>query len=401
MQLLIIGQVWPEPLSSAAGTRMMQLIALFKEGGYHITFASTAKPTEVSENATTLNVDTAEIKLNDSSFDSWIAELKPDVVMFDRFMIEEQFGWRVADNCPDALTILDTEDLHFLRKAREVQVKKGEELNLFTDEASREIAAIMRCDLTLIISDFEKSLLEEKFKISPEKLHYLPLFVDKSVKNPSFDERSHFVTIGNFLHPPNLDGVIYLYNEVWPLIRKSLPDAEMHVYGAYPPEKIKQYHKPKLGFYIMGRAEDALEVVSKARVLLSPLRFGAGVKGKMLDALCCETPSVTTFVGAEGIATAAEWPGYVSDSPEELSAQAIKLYTDEGEWSAANEKGKEILNKFNKDKFVQGFLARVGGLKTGLKKHREEHFLGRVFHHQSMGASRFMSKWIEEKNKIK
>ncbi|MFT7333371.1 MAG: glycosyltransferase involved in cell wall biosynthesis [Sphingobacteriales bacterium] len=401
MHLLIIGQVWPEPRSSAAGTRMIQLITLFRESGYRITFASTAKPSEVSENETTLGVETAQIKLNDSSFDSWIADLNPDVVIFDRFMIEEQFGWRVADNCPQALTILDTEDLHFLRKAREVQIKKGGELNVFTAEASREIASIMRCDLSLIISDFEKLLLEEKFKISSKKLHYLPLFVKKLEKTPGFEGRNNFVTIGNFLHPPNLDGVIYLFNEVWPKIRKSLPEAQMHVYGAYPPEKIKQYQKPKLGFHIMGRAEDAFEVVSKARVLLAPLRFGAGLKGKMLDALCCETPSITTLIGAEGIATAAEWPGFVSDSPEELSAEATKLHEDKEVWNNANKKGVAILAKFNKIQFASSFVKRVGVLKNGIEKHREENFLGRVFHHQTIGASRFMSKWIEEKNKSK
>ena len=114
-QLLIIGTVWPEPRSSAAGARMMQLIQFFKKEGAEITFACSASNLEYSENLDRLDIKTKQIKINDSGFDTFIKELKPSVVLFDRFMTEEQFGWRVAEHCPDALRILDTEDLHSLR----------------------------------------------------------------------------------------------------------------------------------------------------------------------------------------------------------------------------------------------------------------------------------------------
>jgi O-antigen biosynthesis protein len=113
-KLLIIGFVWPEPKSSAAGSRMMQLIHLFLAEAYDITFASTCSKTDNAFNLETLGITQAEIALNNSSFDTFITELKPDVVLFDRFIIEEQFGWRVAENCPEALRILDTDHLIIL-----------------------------------------------------------------------------------------------------------------------------------------------------------------------------------------------------------------------------------------------------------------------------------------------
>ena len=118
LQLLIIGFVLPEPNSSAAGNRMMQLIDLFKENNYKITFASTAQNIEFSENLENHSVDFVKIELNSETFDEFIIQLNPDVVLFDRFLTEEQFGWRVCENCPNALRILDTEDLQDRKSTR-------------------------------------------------------------------------------------------------------------------------------------------------------------------------------------------------------------------------------------------------------------------------------------------
>jgi len=214
--------------------------------------------------------------------------------MFDRFMMEEQFGWRVEKHCPDALRILDSEDLHFLRHARHAAIKAGEQnvtvpANhiLFSDMAKREIAAILRCDITLTISEFEMALLQQQFNVPADILHYCPFMLNQD-KAPfelqSYEQRQHFVSIGNFRHEPNWDAVRYLKESIWPLIRAQLPQAELHVYGAYPPKKATQLHNEKQGFLVKGWADDALAVVADARVMLAPIRFGAGLKGKLIDA---------------------------------------------------------------------------------------------------------------------
>jgi len=206
-QLLIIGYIWPEPASSAAGSRMMQLIELFIEKEYKVTYACPAKFSEFAVNLEELGIEQVQIEANKSEFDVWIKKLNPSSVMFDRFMMEEQFGWRVAEQCPNALRILDTEDLHFFRKARYEAAKKNRVLtktDLFSKEAKREIASILRCDLTLIISEAERDLLIEKFKIDRDLLLYIPFLVPKeslsqTKKLKTFKEREHFIFIGNFL----------------------------------------------------------------------------------------------------------------------------------------------------------------------------------------------------------
>jgi hypothetical protein len=131
-KLLIIGFVWPEPTSSAAGTRMIQLVDLFLSKGYQITFASAASKSDFSYDFSKTSVVEQQIKLNDESFNVFLKELKPEIVLFDRFMVEEQYGWRVQQECPNAVRILDTEDLHCLRSARQHSDKKKQILDLFS-----------------------------------------------------------------------------------------------------------------------------------------------------------------------------------------------------------------------------------------------------------------------------
>ena len=209
--LVIIGAVWPEPTSTAAGSRMLQLVALFQKQNYEITFLCSAMPSDFSFDLSTISIKTKTIQLNDSSFDEIIKELNPNVVLFDRFMIEEQYGWRVMEQCPNALRILDTEDLHFLRKGREVAYKQNRELvfeDYISDVFKREMASIYRCDLTLLISEYEMQLATETFKIEASLLYYLPFLSKENNKNvPKLEERNHFVSIGNFLHEPNCQTV--------------------------------------------------------------------------------------------------------------------------------------------------------------------------------------------------
>ena len=215
-KVLVIGYVWPEPKSSAAGSHMMSILRQYTQQNWHVEFATPCQSTDHMIDLTKEGISSQKIVLNCDSFDQYILDYQPDIVMFDRFMMEEQFGWRVEKNCPDALKILDTEDLQCLRHARHQANKAGREMtqaDLFSDLAKREIAAILRCDLSLIISSFERDLLINTFKVDSYLLHYLPFMVDLSqcpTVTQSYAERQHFMTIGNFRHAPNWDLVLHL-----------------------------------------------------------------------------------------------------------------------------------------------------------------------------------------------
>ena len=408
-RILIIGFVWPEPNSSAAGGRMVQLIRIFKQQGYEVTFASSASDSDYMIDLNTLGVSKKSITLNCSSFDVFVKELNPSIVLFDRFMMEEQFGWRVAENCPDALRLLDTEDLHCLRFARQKAFKENRPFStddlLVEDVAKREIASILRCDISLMIAEYEMELLQSVFKINSSLLYYLPLLLDpitvSTIQNlPSFDERNNFVFIGNFLHEPNWNAVQYLKETIWPLIRKQLPEAVLKIYGAYPSQKVLQLHQPKQGFLIMGRAVNAQEVVRNARVILAPLRFGAGIKGKLVEAMQCGTPSVTTTIGAESMCGNLPWNGFIGDNSQVFADKAVELYQDKTVWLKAQENGFEIIEKrYLKSLFADEFIMHILKVQTHLKQHRLHNFIGTLLQHHTLTSTKYMSRWIEEKNK--
>ena len=406
--LLIIGHLWPEPNSSAAGRRMMQIIHAFLDDGWSVSFASSADQSPYSEDLSNLGVSTKKIEINSSSFDDYLSEIHPDVVLFDRFMTEEQFGWRVADKCPYALRILDTEDLHFLRRAREKLVRQDRPTtrsDLLNETAVREIASIYRSDLSLIISEAEMKLLTEEFNVDAELLHYLPFLLDPVRDKDqeewrSFEEKKHFIWIGNFYHEPNWNAVIYLKESIWPGIRNQLPDAELHIYGAYTPHKVEQLHQPNDGFLIKGRADSAKEVVEDARVCLAPLRMGAGLKGKLVEAMECGTPSITTSIGAEGINGNLDWPGFIEDSPRKFVETAVNLYSNQAVWEKCRKRGATIINqRFDKSVYKNAFMDRIILLQKDIESHRQKNFTGMMLRHHTTASTKYMSRWIEEKNK--
>lgn len=405
-KVLVIGYVWPEPNSSAAGYQMMAILRAYKQQGWQVEFSTPAQRTDHMVDLAAEGISSQSIELNSDSFNDYLLQYQPDIVHFDRFMMEEQFGWRVDQFSPDALKILDTVDIQCLRDARHQALKANRDLvqqDLASDLAKREVAAILRCDIALIISKYEMTLLTERFNVNPDLLHYLPFMVDLAALptvTKSFEERQHFMTIGNFRHAPNWDAVLYLQS-IWPLIRKQLPEAELHIYGSYPPPKATALNNPKTGFLIKGWAEGAYMVIESARVSLAPLRFGAGLKGKLLDAMVVQTPSVTTSIGAEGMTVPdAPWPGTVADDIESFAGAAVKLYQDKAAWESAKSHAlTHLQQQFDAVVLSRQLVEKIAKVQEHLTQHRINNFTGAMLKHHTMASTKYLSRWIVEKNK--
>lgn len=423
-KVLVIGYVWPEPRSSAAGGYVMQLLGTFLQQGWDVTFSSPAGAGEHQEDLTALGIREVPIELNNSSFDAFVSELAPDIVLFEQFMMEEQFGWRVEKHCPDALRVLGTQDLQSLRHARHQRLKDRlkasddaddfsdlfapalrEEFELMadTDLAKREIAALYRCDLNLMISEVEIELLVEQFNVPRNLLHWCPLMVDLPDSTPApFEDRAHFIHIGNFRHAPNWDAVLWLKTTIWPLMREQLPAAQLHIYGAYTPPKATALHNAAQGFHVMNWAEDALQVMSAARVCLAPLRFGAGIKGKLVDAMICGTPNVTTPIGAEAMHGQEQWPGAITRTAQDFADSAVQLYKDQSQWSSAQAVGLQLLAKrYQKQIHGPALIAKLEHCQQHLSKLRRDNFTGSMLRHHQHKSTQYMSQWIEAKNRFK
>lgn len=426
MRALVIGYVWPEPASSAAGTRMLELVQLLVQMDYQVTFASAAALSEHRFDLNSIGVAEKTIALNCSSFDEFVDELRPALVLFDRFFTEEQFGWRVEQACPEALRILDTEDLHSLRHARQQLLKSAQKLCVNEKEKQsvapvsvgsdvlyqqmcagdmvvREVAAIFRCDLSLMISAFEIELLQRYFSVPSQLLFYCPFLSQPPIDSdtvPDFSSRQHFIAIGNFRHEPNWDSVLWLKHQLWPMIRAQLPQAELHIYGAYPPPKATQLHNAKEGFHIKGWAADAQEVMQSAKVCLAPLRFGAGIKGKLMDAMRCGTPSITTSIGGESMSGELPWGGAVADSAEAFVSEAVRLYQQEKIWQQKQQQGFIILHDyFYRENYSLALQVHLSQLTDNIQRERGDNFIGQMLRHHHHKSTQYMGQWIEAKNK--
>jgi len=402
-KVLIIGLIWPEPDATAAGARTFQIIQFFKEQGYHITFSSASAKTSYSASMEELDIDTVPITLNHLSFDHFIKELKPQIVIFDRFLTEEHYGWRVAQKLPQTIRIIDTQDLHSLRKSREKALKEGIAFTssywLRQELTKRELASIFRSDLSLIISSFEIDWLRKHTPIDPSLLCYLPFVLnDKEAvsidSETNFEERSDFVFIGNGKHGPNIDAIEYLKRSIWPLILKKLPQATLHIYGAYLPQKIMAFQNPKEGILVHGWVKDAKKMMSKTRVNLVPLRYGAGLKGKLFLAATSGTPSVVSSIGAEGTHLE-NMSDLIGMEVDDFAEKAVALYQDGELWYRRQQQAYKVLRThFEKKENESNFSKALQNLKQDLLVHRDHNIIGGMLMHHSMASTKYLSKWI-------
>jgi len=270
--------------------------------------------------------------------------------------------------------------------------------------------------MALVCSPIEVELLQASFGVQKDLLVEASFFNGTSPFQDSpipYTNRKNFMMIGNFRHPPNADSVEWACRELWPRIRDRLSTEFsihkndmpwLHVYGSYGNKErlISKIGNPeKLGVKLCGFAP-TLDIMLDYRVLLAPLRFGAGLKGKIVDAWYHGLPVVTTIIGSEGMGDiTAPWGGVGSASTsEDLIQAAAELYTNQKEWTTCQRRGFDLLSTLydrqrNLSKIHQAIESRL----ENVDKFRESNYLGSMLWSQSMRSTEYFSKWIEEKEK--
>jgi len=183
-------------------------------------------------------------------------------------------------------------------------------------------------------------------------------------------------------------------------VRKSLPTAQLHIYGSYVTPQIMELHKPENGFHVLGQTENALETIANYRVLLAPLRFGAGLKGKLIDAMLSGTPAVMTPIAAEGMFGNMQACGFIEDDPAAFAQAAITLHEQQAPWELAQQQGLQVINeRFEVSAFAKALLSTIQLIQADLASHRNSHFIGSILHHHTLQSTKYLSKWISEKER--
>jgi hypothetical protein len=354
-------------------------------------------------------VELLPLPLNDWSGVETLKTIAPTLVLFDRFITEEQFGPLVVEAAPEALLLLETEDLHLLRRARsEAVLKSGSTIELRSETALRETASILRCDHAFVVSSYEARLLECEFGIGPDRVDWIPFSypdVPGEGSESPFEERTGFQFIGNFRHAPNLDGLRWFRSEIWPEIRKRLPGASFLIHGAYPPAEVMQWDRPaKDGIRVVGSVKRVADAFRSVRVNLAPLRFGAGVKGKLLDGFHHGIPAVSTRIGAEGLfgsEDATRFPGLVTDTAEAFVEACVRLHEDRVLWESSRRLARDRMREICSASRVDALLhARLKTLLQDQKEGRFPRWESRILRHELSASRKYFSRWISVKEEL-
>lgn len=228
--------------------------------------------------------------------------------------------------------IFNTVDLYHLREERFAKLQRSAAL---LDEAARtkrdELSIIRKADLTIVVSSYELALLE---KLMPTaRTCHLPIPRRAEPSRNGFLERSGVVFIGGFLHHGNVDAVRFLVDEIWPLVRRQAPHIELQIVGSNATPEIHALQDTRKGVSVLGFVEDLRAVFEQVRLSVAPIRFGAGVKGKVISSLMHGVPCVTTKIAIEGTTLAADEHVLQGDTKEEIAAQIVRLHEDKDLWA--------------------------------------------------------------------
>lgn len=346
-RVLILDACTPTPDQDSGSLRMLNMMQIFIDLGYQVSF--------IPENMAHFEQYTSDLQqlgvecVYAPKYHTPIEYLKAkgevfDLVILSRYYVAKPVLSAIKSYCPKAQTWFDTVDLHYLREQRMAEVAGDEAMiksAAKTKQHELEVAAA--CDLTLVVSPYEQSVLAEEMPAL--KVDVLSNIHEVYGNQKPFDERQDLMFIGGYQHTPNVDGILWFVEASFPLIVQSLPEVTLHIVGSKAPKQVSELGQhPNIKFH--GFVEDIEPFMQDIRIAVAPLRFGAGVKGKVNMSMSYGQPVVGTKVAVEGMYTTHEQDVMMADDPAEFAAAVIRLYQDETLWNQISAGGLENVEQW-------------------------------------------------------
>jgi GT2 family glycosyltransferase len=282
-----------------------------------------------------------------------------ELVMICRHYIAARYIDAVRARAPRARIVFDTVDLHYLREQRLAELEQSATLAAAAATTRRqELGIIARSDITLVVSPVEQELLAAEAPGADVRvlsnIHEL-----RPAPRP-YGEREGLLFVGGFRHPPNVDAVNWFVAEVWPAVRARLPGVELGIVGSNMPAAIRELAVD--GVRVLGYVEDIDPLLDAARISIAPLRYGAGVKGKINQAMAFGLPVVATPMAAEGMGLRDGEELLVAESPQDFADAIVRLYGDEPLWQRLAEGGRDNVRRHFSRAHARATLAAMLGL---------------------------------------
>ena len=265
-----------------------------------------------------------------------------DIVILSRPHIVENHIAYVRKYCVHAKVVYDTVDLHFIRESRRAEIlqdpvlkQKGNELK------KRAINLAQLSDATVVVCyDEQQILMKEDPSLNVQIISNIH---EVSLSEKKYSERKDILFLGAFLHDPNVDAVLWFVREIFPKIVSHIPDIKFYIVGDQPTNEIISLSSKNI--IVTGYVENLTDCFNNCRVFVAPLRYGAGVKGKINQSMSRGLPVVTTSIGAEGMDLSNNENALIADDPNIFSQKVIQLYEDEQLWNKISKNSIENIQK--------------------------------------------------------
>jgi GT2 family glycosyltransferase/glycosyltransferase involved in cell wall biosynthesis len=345
-RILVIDAYTPEPDQDSGSLRLRYLLDCFSSLGYGVTFFADNRG---HAGAYTKDLQQAGVEV---IYNPWLEPLHDffsergsefDFVMISRHYIAANYVSLLQRYCPDAKFIFDTVDLHYLREERLAELEDSPALRRVAAQTRRsELAVIAAADATLVVSPVEKTVLEQA---APEaKVHVISNVHEVTGSQRPWTERKDIFFVGGYQHPPNVDAATWFVSSIWPLVHEQLPEIQFHLIGSKANEQVSSLHGNGVQFH--GFVKSLEPWLDGCRLAVAPLRYGAGVKGKVNLSMSRGQPVVATPMAVEGIFAKPGDDILVAENAEDFAAEVVRLYRDEQLWNRISVAGLENVRQY-------------------------------------------------------
>jgi O-antigen biosynthesis protein len=338
-RILLIDATTPTPDQDSGSVRYLNLIRVLRSLGWQCTFFADnrAYVPRYSEGLRALGVEV--------QFHPWLSDpvaffrergQQFDAIMLSRHYVARHYVELAREHAPQALILFDTVDLHYLREQRAAAVSKSETLARQA-EATRhaELDLIRRCDVTLVVSTVEQALLAKE---APDRrVEVLSNIHEVAGRRADFDARKDIWFVGGFQHQPNVDAALWFAASIWPRVRAALPDLKFHIVGSKITPEVEALAGN--GIEVHGFVENIEPFLDGCRISVAPLRYGAGVKGKVNQSMAFGQPVVATPIAVEGMAIEAGTEALVAEAADDFADAIVRLYRDPALWLRLSDAG--------------------------------------------------------------
>jgi GT2 family glycosyltransferase/2-polyprenyl-3-methyl-5-hydroxy-6-metoxy-1,4-benzoquinol methylase len=366
--------VWPTPDRDAGSIYTIYLIKLFQRFSYKIAFF----PANTTRHFGGYTEQLQQMGI-ECLYEPFVTDLKEyldrngdyfDVVVLCRADQAIRYLDDVRANCHKAKVIFHTVDLHFLREERSARLKDSvEELENVQERKRAELEVCKTVSATLVPSMAEASLLAKE--VPDAYVECFPFALDLPGRQKAFSERRDIAFIAGYLFEPNVDAVVHFVRDIWPHIAERLPDAQFLMVGSNMPESVARLASERIK--AIGYVKNLTQFLENCRLTVAPIRYGAGIKGKIISSLTHGVPVVATSLAAEGMGCAHGVHLLVADTIPEWTESVTRAYNDERLWEHLSDNGLALMREtYSLDAGVPRMRALLQRLECPLSIRPEE-----------------------------